>query len=111
MPELTPGLALRQLDQAQAAMKKVRQAMRTARQADADPEHVRSVFRAGLAAQAQAFRVLCEITEDVATDDVLTRQIAVQRYATAMAVRLRRLIRKGPGALGDDDEGDGDDES
>jgi hypothetical protein len=37
----------------------------------------------------------------------MTRQLAVQRYATSMLVRLRRLARNEPGALeGLDDDDD-----
>ena len=40
----------------------------------------------------------------------MTKQLAVQRYATALLVRLRRMARNDPGALDGDDEMD-DDES
>jgi hypothetical protein len=49
-----------------------------------------------------------------ADDDVLTKQLAVARYATALLVRLRRIKRNQSvdGAQGVDDErfGDEDDE-
>jgi len=40
---------------------------------------------------------------------VMTKQLAVQRYATALLVRLRRLARNDPAAFDDgDDEPDSD---
>ena len=49
------------------------------------------VFEAGWASLAQAHRLMAEIPPEAADDAVLTKQLAVQRYATALLVRLRRL--------------------
>ena len=38
----------------------------------------------------------------------MTKQLAVQRYATALLVRLRRLARNEPAALDDDLDEDDD---
>ena len=54
--------------------------------------------------------MLAEIPVDAATEPVMTKQLAVQRYATALLVRLRRLARNEPNALEGDDEIE-DDES
>jgi hypothetical protein len=104
MPEMSPGNALRQLQQAQAGMKKARQALRLARGGDADPQ---ALLRVGWDSLVQAHRLLAGIPLSAADEAVLTRQLAVQRYATALLVRLRRLARNEPGALeGLDDEDD-----
>ena len=107
MPAMSPGTALRNLQQAQAGLKKIRQLLRLARESggDVDPARIMKVGWEGL---AKANRVLAEIPVEAATEDVMTKQLAVQRYATALLVRLRRLARNEPGALEGDDEMDGD---
>lgn len=103
MPETTPGTALRNLQQAQAAMRKARQALQLTRSGDADPQ---AVLRVGWQSLAAAQRVLAEIPLSAATEAVMTKQIHVQRYATALLVRLRRLARDeldGPDLPDDDD--------
>ena len=82
MTEMSPGTALRQLQQAQAGMKKARQALRLAK---GDPEALRKVLGVGWASLAQAHRLLADIPLEAANEPVMTRQLAVQRYATALA--------------------------
>ncbi len=90
MKEMTSGAALRQLQQAQAGLKKARQLMKQARgQSPASP----SVLKAGWESLVQANRLMSEIPLTAADEAVMTRQLAVQRYATALLVRLRRLLR------------------
>ena len=107
MSETTPGAVLRQLQQAQAGMKKAREALRFVR-GGAPPEAIRRVLGEGWASLTHTHRLLASISLEVATDEVMTRQIAVQRYATALLVRLRRLTRTGPEGdeLDEDDEPD-----
>jgi hypothetical protein len=104
MADTTPGAALRQLQQAQAGMKKARQALAQLRGGDPGPEASDRVMRLGWESLAAAHRALAAIPLAAASDEVLTRQIAVQRYATALLVRLRRLARKELGPAGDDDD-------
>jgi hypothetical protein len=103
MPDMTPGTATRNLQQAQAAMRKARQALRLARTGDADPK---AVLRVGWQSLAAAHRVMAEVPLAAATEEVMMKQIHVQRYATALLVRLRRLARGGEGGpdLPDDDD-------
>lgn len=102
MAELSPGAVLRQLQQAQAVMKRARQALAQARGDPADPQ---ALLRMGLEGLARANKILGEIPASASTEAVLTKQLAVQRYATALLVRLRRIVRNEPGALdGIDDE-------
>ena len=108
MSEMSPGTALRNIQQAHAGLKKARGVLRVAK---GDPHASRRVLEAGWAALAQAFRTLAAIPLDAASDDVMTKQLATQRYATALLVRLRRLARGGPGTEGDEDDGDLDDEA
>lgn len=42
----------------------------------------------------QAHRIMAAIAADAADDAVLTKQLALQRYATSLLVRLRRLKRR-----------------
>jgi hypothetical protein len=90
MKEMTSGTALRQLQQAQAGLKKARQLLKHTRgESPANP----AVLRAGWESLAQANRMMGEIPVMAADETVMTRQLAVQRYATALLVRLRRLLR------------------
>jgi hypothetical protein len=105
MAETSPATVLRQLQQAQAGMKKARQALVQARVAAAGPDTRQAALHVGWESLVRAHRILSEIPLPAATDAVLTRQLAVQRYATALLVRLRRIVRNEPGALeGLDDE-------
>jgi hypothetical protein len=104
MPEMTSAAALRQLQQAQAGMKKARQALRLAAGDGRPGPHV---LRLGWESLAQAHRLMAAIPLSAVDEPVMTRQLAVQRYATALLVRLRRLQRHGQGSSGaeaDDDE-------
>jgi hypothetical protein len=108
MSEMSPGAALRQLQQAQAGLRKARQVLRLAK---GDPGATRGVLTTGWASLCQAHRLLGSIPLEAASEPVMTKQLAVERYATALLVRLRRLARNEP--LGGDDDIDldeGDDE-
>jgi hypothetical protein len=112
MPEMSPGAALRELQQAQAGLKKARALLQ---QAKDNPRLLPKVFHAGWESLSKAHRIMAAIPAGAADDDVLTKQLAVERYATALLVRLRR-IKRNQGAQGDsgpddehfDDEGDED---
>ena len=105
MSESSPGAVLRQLQQAQAGMKKARQALARARDGEVGPGLRQDLLRVGWESLARAHRILAEVPLAAATEAVLTKQLAVQRYATALLVRLRRIVRNEPGALeGLDDE-------
>lgn len=108
MAEISPGAALRQIQNAQAGMKKARNALRFAR--GGSPEAQQNALKVGWESLANAHRQLAGIPVTAATEEVLTKQLAAQRYATALLVRLRRIVRNEPGALdgleGDDDSVD-----
>ena len=106
MPEMSPGAALRQLQQAQAGLKKARQALRLAK---GDPHAAQGVLNVGWEGLAQAHRLLAAIPLAAASEPVMTKQLSVQRYATALLVRLRRIARN-EFAGADEDLGDEDDE-
>jgi hypothetical protein len=109
MATMSSATALRQLQQAQAGLKKARQAIRIAREADAGgPAVANKVLAVGWQSLAQCHRLLADIPLDAASEPVMTKQLAVQRYATALLVRLRRIARNEPGSLdlGDDDADD-----
>ena len=110
MAAMSPATALRNLQQAQAGLKKARQALRLARE-NAGRADLAPVLRAGWDGLAKAHRLLAEIPLDAATEPVMTKQLAVQRYSTALLVRLRRIARNDPGALEGDDDDEMDDEA
>jgi hypothetical protein len=104
MRSMSPGTALRQLQQAQAGLKRARQLLK---QVGEQERAIAPVFEAGWAGLIQAHRLMAEIPPEAADEAVLTKQLAVQRYATALLVRLRRLHRHGgidPAAFSDDDD-------
>ncbi len=111
MAEMSPGAALRDLQKAQAGMKKARELLKQARVASRDPA---AIFAAGWQSLTEAHRLMAAIPSGAADDAVLTKQLAVGRYATALLVRLRRLKRQGttgsPGMDDDDDSGNDDSE-
>jgi hypothetical protein len=102
MPEMSPGTALRELQQAQAGLRKARALLKQARD---NPRLLPKVFDAGWESLSKAHRMMAAIPAGAADDEVLTKQLAVERYATALLVRLRRIKRNpaGQGAGGDDD--------
>ena len=106
MAEMTSGTALRQLQNAQAAMKKVRQAMRLAK---GNPDSLQRIARAGWLSLAEANRQMAEIPFEAANEPVMTKQLAVQRYATALLVRLRRIARNEVGSMDEADDFDDED--
>lgn len=114
MAEMSSGTALRQVNQAQAALKKARRLLKETRGASADPDRIPPILKAGWAALAQCHRILAEVPLSAANEEVMTKQLAAQRYATALLVRLRRLARNDPAALDhfeDDDDEDALDEA
>jgi hypothetical protein len=90
MAEMSPGTALRQLQQAQAGLKKARRFLQQARE---NPGFAPAALDAGWESLVQAHRLMAAIPRGAVDEAVMTRQLAVQRYATALLVRLRRLVR------------------
>lgn len=101
MSQMSPATALRQLQQAQAGLKKARQLMRTSRK---DPDANRLVLKVGWESLARAHSLMAAIPMDAATEPVMSRQLSVERYATALLVRLRRLIRNEAVGEGEEEE-------
>jgi len=100
MTEMSSGTALRNLQQAQAGLKKARQAIRLAK---GNPQAAPGVLKIGWEGLALCHKLLAAIPLDAATEPVMTKQLSVQRYATALLVRLRRVARNDFGADDDDD--------
>ncbi len=92
MAEMSPKAALRELRAAQAGMRKARQLLSQAREG---PRAAHRVFDAGWDSLKQAHRLMASIPVTAADEAVLTQQLSVQRYATALLVRLRRLKKRG----------------
>lgn len=109
MATMSPATALRQIQQAQARLKKARLAIRLAREAN-DPTAGPRILKVGWEGLAFCHQTLAEIPLEAATEPVLTKGLALQRYATALLVRLRRIVRNEPGAM-DGLDTDEDDES
>lgn len=108
MSEMSSGAALRHLQQAQAALKKARQVMKLAR---GDAEANAGVIKVGWESLVKTHRLLSEIPLSAVDEPVLTKQLAVERYSTALLVRLRRLLRNKPDGGGADDFDDDDTEA
>jgi hypothetical protein len=108
---MSPGTAVRELQRAQSLLRKARQALRQVRGGSASPEARDKTFAAGWAALAEMHRILGTIPVAAASagEDVMTRQLAVERYGTALLVRLRRLQRNELTA-NDPDDTDSDDD-
>jgi len=112
MQGMSPGAALRELQQAHAGLRKARELLKQTRH---NSGAVPALFAAGWGSLTQAHRLMAAIPREAADDAVLTKQLAVERYATALLVRLRRLKRhesadSGAVADQDDESGDEDDE-
>jgi hypothetical protein len=105
MSEMSSGTALRQLHQAQAGMKKARQFLRMAK---GNPEKAPGVLKVGWESLAQCHRLVAAIPLAAADESVMTKQLAVQRYATALLVRLRRVARNDFTGADDDETADDD---
>jgi hypothetical protein len=107
MAEMSPKTALRELRAAQAGMRKARQFLTQARE---DPRSAQRVFAAGWESLKQAHRLMASIPATAADEAVLTQQLSVQRYGTALLVRLRRLMKRGEADVEADDLSAEDDE-
>ncbi len=107
MAAMSAGTALRNIHAAHAGLKKVRHLLRLARESEGSVDSAR-IIRAGWEGLAKAHRILAETPVEAADDAVMTKQLAVQRYATAILVRLRRVSRNDPAAFDDGDEEDSD---
>jgi hypothetical protein len=90
MGGMSPGAAMRDLQQAHAGLRKARELLKQPR---GDPQAMASVFKVGWESLTQAHRLMAAIPSEATDDAVLTKQLAVERYATALLVRLRRLKR------------------
>lgn len=107
MAEPSAGTILRQLQVVQGGMKKARKAMLLVREDPTNDNLRRRVLEEGWASLVKGHQTLAGIPLASATEDVMTRQLALQRYATSLLVRLRRLARNDAKALdGLDEEGD-----
>jgi hypothetical protein len=107
MAEMSPGTALRQLKQAHAGLKKARQLMKQARD---NPRIGPTVLGAGWESLQAAHRLMAAIPRTAVDEAVMTQQLSVQRYATSLLVRLRRLLRNEGVGPDDADAPDLDDE-
>jgi hypothetical protein len=111
MPEMSPGAALRELQQAHSALRKGRELLKQVRDV---PEMPTAAFAASWECLTEAYRRMSVIPREALDEPVLTKHLAVGRYATALLVRLRRLHRhkaSDPGAArtsGGLDEDDGE---
>ena len=98
MAEMTPGAALRDLRQVHAGLKKARQLMTQAR---VSPALIPKALDTAWEGLVRAHRLMAAIPRSAADEAVLAQQLSVQRYATALLVRYRRLLRRDEGGVGD----------
>jgi hypothetical protein len=88
---MNSGGALRELQQAHAGLRKARELLKHER---GNPPSAPSLFATGWESLAEAHRLMAAIPSEATNDSVLTKQLAVERSATALLVRLRRLKRQ-----------------
>jgi len=71
-----------------------------------DPDSAPTAFGAGWESLTQAHTIMAAIAAQAVDDAVLTKLLALQRYATSLLVRLRRLKRSASagGTPVDDDD-------
>jgi hypothetical protein len=105
----TPGAAQRHLQTARQALRKSRQAIRLLKESASgggpDPKLLQGVLESSWASLVKVHAMLAEIPLGSADEDVMLQMLSVQRYATALLVRLRRLSRGDlAGAEGPDDD-------
>ena len=103
MAEMSPGAALRELRGAHSGLKKVRQLMRQTRE---NPALVPAVLDAGWESLLQAHRTMASIPRTAVDGTVMTQQLSLQRYATSLLVRLRRIARRDELGSDEDDSQD-----
>lgn len=107
MSNMTPGLALRQILASKNSLRKARQSLTLLRGDDSvSPKQLSDTIRHAWQALTQTHKLLGELPFEAASEDVMLKQISLERYATALLVRLRRLARGDLSAAdpGDDDE-------
>lgn len=106
----TPGAATRHLQTARQALRKSRQAIRFLKESassgsEPDPKILQGVLQSGWTTLTKVHAMLAELPLEVADEDIMLQMLSVQRYATALLVRLRRLSRGDlAGAEGPDDD-------
>jgi hypothetical protein len=107
LSERTPGAVLRDLNHTQDLMRKARKLIAQVRSEPPGSPGRTKAMQVGWSALGKTHTLLAAVPLEAATDPVLMKQLSVQRYATALLVRLRRLTRNE--AVADDaDEGDDD---
>jgi hypothetical protein len=90
MEKKTPATLVRELDRAQLELKRAREALRQARTGVVAPDQAVAI---GWKSLQSTFGLLGSLPVEAAVEPVLTKQLAVQRSATSLLVRLRRLVR------------------
>lgn len=103
MAAMSAGTALRKLEQAQAGLRKARKALSAEREGGGESSR-EAVFRECFSSLSKGLGLAAEIPSEAASEDVLSRELAFLRYASALVVRLRRLSRNEGVAEGDESE-------
>jgi|GEM_PF-988512 len=93
MGNTTPGKALRTLQVLRQDLGKARKILAAVGSQPVHPIEAQRIFRVGWDALTRAHRELAALPAEAADEAVLLKLIALERYAAALAVRLRRLIR------------------
>ena len=80
-----------------ASAGRIEEARELLKQAKEHPGSLPAAIRCGLGKSGQAHRLMAAIPRAAADEAVLTKHLAVGRYATALLVRLRRMKRQEAG--------------
>ncbi len=90
-PPVSSGAVLRDIQHTTTRMKKVRKLMTELRQGSASEEAWAKAAAAGLEAAKGAAAIVANLPDDLAEPDLLLKAVQMQRYATGLLVRVRRI--------------------
>lgn len=90
-PPASSGAALRDIQHTMARMKKVRKLMTELRHGSAGEEAWAKAATAGLEAAKAAAGVVASLPDEIADPDLILKAVQMQRFATGLLVRVRRI--------------------
>ncbi len=90
-PPVSSGALLRDIQHVTTRMKKVRKLMTELRIGSASEDAWEKAASAGLEAAKSAAAIVASLPEEMAEPDLLLKTVQMQRYATGILVRVRRI--------------------
>lgn len=90
-PPASSGAVLRDIQHTTTRMKKARKLMTELRHGSAGEDAWAKAAAAGLEAAKAAAGIVASLPEEMAEPDLLLKTVQMQRYATGLLVRVRRI--------------------